>query len=79
MKILLTFEVIFLVKNTIFWGVRPCGFSKNRRFGGTYRFHYQSDKNRRARNNVSNTQQPKSTAKTAVFIVTAAKPSNLTH
>jgi hypothetical protein len=29
----------------------------NRRFGGMYRLHYQGDKNRRARNNVSSNYQ----------------------
>jgi hypothetical protein len=33
----------------------PCGSCKNRQFGGTYRMHHQSDKNRQARNNVSRT------------------------
>jgi hypothetical protein len=41
------------MKNAVFWGVTPCGSCKNRRFGGTYRLHYQGDENRPARNNVS--------------------------
>jgi hypothetical protein len=55
------FEVLIAasVKNAVFWHVTPCGSSKNRRFGGTYRLHHQSDKNRRARNNVSNNKQQK--------------------
>jgi hypothetical protein len=39
------------MKNTVFWDVTPCDSCKSRRFGGTYRFHHQGDKNRRARNN----------------------------
>jgi hypothetical protein len=43
-----------VTKNSaVFWDVMPCGSCKNRRFGGSYRLHHQSDKNRRARNNVS--------------------------
>jgi hypothetical protein len=37
-------------KNGVFWDVTPCGSCKNRRFGGTYRFHHQGDKNQRTRN-----------------------------
>jgi hypothetical protein len=44
-----------IVKNGDFWYVTPCGFCKNRRFGGTEHFHHQGDKNRRTRNNVSRT------------------------
>jgi hypothetical protein len=36
------------MKNAIFWDVTPCGSCKNRRSGGTYRFHHQDDKNQRA-------------------------------
>jgi hypothetical protein len=42
-----------LIKNAVLCDVTPCGSCKNERFGGTYRLHYQSDKNRRAGNNVS--------------------------
>jgi hypothetical protein len=31
----------FSIKNSVFWNVTPCGSCKNRRFGGTYRFHLQ--------------------------------------
>jgi hypothetical protein len=31
--------------------------------GGSYRLHYQGDKNQQARKNISNNQQPKHTAK----------------
>jgi hypothetical protein len=30
------------MKNAVFWDIKPCDSSKNRRIGGTYRFHYQS-------------------------------------
>jgi hypothetical protein len=38
------------MKNGVFWDVTPCGSCNNLRFGGTYRLHYQDDKNRRERN-----------------------------
>jgi hypothetical protein len=43
---LLRFEVFTAVtmKNVVVWNVTPCGSYKNRRFGGTWRFHYQGDK-----------------------------------
>jgi hypothetical protein len=44
----------FCLKNAVVCDATPCGSCKNRRFRVTYRLHYQSDKNRRARNNVSN-------------------------
>jgi hypothetical protein len=37
------------VKNAVFWDVTPCGSCDSRRFGGTYRLHHQSDKNRGVR------------------------------
>jgi hypothetical protein len=40
------------MKNAVFWDVTPCGFCKNRCFGGTYRFHRPGDENQRARKNV---------------------------
>jgi hypothetical protein len=40
------------LKNGVFWVVTPCGSCKNRRFGGTYRLHHQSEKNQQGRNNV---------------------------
>jgi hypothetical protein len=33
------------MKNAVFWDVKPCGYYKNRRFGGTYHFHHQGYKN----------------------------------
>jgi hypothetical protein len=44
------------MNSIIFWGMAPCGFSKDRRFGGTYRLHLQGEKNQRTRN-VSNNYQ----------------------
>jgi hypothetical protein len=35
------------MKNAVFWDVTPCGFCKNRRFGGIYRLHHQGGKKRR--------------------------------
>jgi hypothetical protein len=32
------------MKNGVFWVVTPCGSSKNRRFGGTWRLLHQGDK-----------------------------------
>jgi hypothetical protein len=32
------------MKNVVFWDVTPCGSCKNRRFGGTYHLHHQSDR-----------------------------------
>jgi hypothetical protein len=32
------------MKNGVFWDVKPCGFCKNRRFGGKYRLHHKSDR-----------------------------------
>jgi hypothetical protein len=41
------------MKISVFTNVTPCGFCRNRRFGGMYRLHHQGDKNRQARNNVT--------------------------
>jgi hypothetical protein len=41
------------IKNAVFRDVTSCGACKNRSFGGTYRLHYQGEKNQRARNSVS--------------------------
>jgi hypothetical protein len=35
------------MKNAVFCDVKPCGFYKKGRFGGTYRLHHLGDKNRR--------------------------------
>jgi hypothetical protein len=49
-----SFEVLTAVtkKNAVFSDVTLYGSCRNRRFGRTYRFHHQGDKNWRARNNV---------------------------
>jgi hypothetical protein len=46
------FEVLTAVtmKNVVFWDVALCRFCVNRRFGGTYRLHFQSRKNSRSSN-----------------------------
>jgi hypothetical protein len=31
------------MENAVFWNVTPCSSCKNRRFGGTYRHHHQSE------------------------------------
>jgi hypothetical protein len=41
------------MKYAVFSYVMPCGFFKNRRFGGTYRLLHQGEKNPLGRNNVS--------------------------
>jgi hypothetical protein len=51
------------MKNAGSWDVTPRGSCKNRRFGGTYHLHRQSDKNRRTLNNVSINWQLKHAAK----------------
>jgi hypothetical protein len=38
------------MKNAVLWNATRWGSRKNRLFGGTYRLHHQSDKNRRSRN-----------------------------
>jgi hypothetical protein len=75
------------MKNAVFWDVTPCGSRRNRRFGGNHSHDHQDVKNLRARN-ISSNQQLKHTVlkephdltsqKTALFIVTAVKTSNLT-
>jgi hypothetical protein len=50
------------LKNAVFWNVTPCGSCSNRRFEGTYRHHHHGCQNQLVRN-VSNSQQPKHTAK----------------
>jgi hypothetical protein len=48
------FEVFTAVtmKNAVFWNVTLCDSCKDRRFGGTYRFHYQGEKIRSVRNKI---------------------------
>jgi hypothetical protein len=45
--------ISFILKNSDFWDFTSCGSCKNRRYGGTQRFHHQGVKNRWTRNNVS--------------------------
>jgi hypothetical protein len=77
------------MKNAVFWDVTPCGSFKNQRFGGMQRINHQVDKNLRARNVSSNLepkhcsrflQEPRgvTSQKTAFFIITPVKTSNLT-
>jgi hypothetical protein len=51
-KILVRFEVFTAVtmKNAVFWDVVPCRYCVNRRFGGTYRFHFHGMRNPRVMN-----------------------------
>jgi hypothetical protein len=51
------------IKNAVLWDVTPCGSCKNRRFGGTCRFHYQGDENWRA-GKFSSNYQPKHAVQT---------------
>jgi hypothetical protein len=53
--LLVKYEVLTAVnlKNVVYWDVMQCSSSKNRRFGGTYRLHHESENNQLARNNVS--------------------------
>jgi hypothetical protein len=39
------------MKNAVFWDMTPCGSCGNQILGGMYRFHYQGEKNQRARKN----------------------------
>jgi hypothetical protein len=41
-----------LIRNAVLLDLKPCSSCKNRRFGGTYLFHYQGEKILRARKNV---------------------------
>jgi hypothetical protein len=34
-----------MMDSAVFWDVAPCGFIINRRFGGTFRFHFQGRRN----------------------------------
>jgi hypothetical protein len=58
-----TYKQIYRVKNAIFWVVTPCGSCKNRHFRGICHLHYQSNKNRKARNSVNSNKQPKHAVK----------------
>jgi hypothetical protein len=80
-------------KNAVFWDVAPCRSCVNRRFGGTYRLHLQGRKIRERGTSVSRWLQliyvplkrrftqdlhAPTSQKSAFFIVTAVKISNLT-
>jgi hypothetical protein len=45
------------MKNAVFWNVALCRSCVNRRFGGTYRPHFQGRKTRERRTSVSKWQQ----------------------
>jgi hypothetical protein len=45
------------MENTAFLDVTPCRSCKDQRFGGTFLFHYQGDKNQRDRKSVGSNQQ----------------------
>jgi hypothetical protein len=51
--LLLKYKLLFSFEEFVFYGVAPCGSSKNRRFDGTYRFHHQGDKNQRTKNTLA--------------------------
>jgi hypothetical protein len=51
------------MKSVVLWNAGPCVSCKNRRLIGTYRFHHQGDKNRRASIKVRSNSQLKHTAK----------------
>jgi hypothetical protein len=44
-SLVVRFEVFTAVtmKNGVFWDITPCGYCKNRRFGGTWRLLHQGD------------------------------------
>jgi hypothetical protein len=70
------------IKNAVFWDVIPCGSCKKWRFGGMYRLHHQSDKNRRyipTKHRFLQEPHDVPSQKTAFFLVTAVKASNLTY
>jgi hypothetical protein len=79
------------MKKVVFWDVAPCGSCVNRRFGGTYRPHLQRRRIRERGTSLSSWLQAvpskrrykqdlqgATSQKTAFFIVTAVKTSNLT-
>jgi hypothetical protein len=65
------------MKNGVFWNVTPCGFCKNRLFGGTYRLLHRGDKNQWTRNNTSCNQQPMHAAKKCLLVTASVVPSSL--
>jgi hypothetical protein len=74
------------MKKAVFWDVAPCSSGVNRRFGGTYRLHLQGRREsirKSAREasvrDVKGRLHGATSQKTAFFIVTAVKTSNLTY
>jgi hypothetical protein len=76
------------MKKAVFWDVAPCRNGVNRQFGGTYRLHLQG-RREIIRNSAREASVPPkrrltpflhgaASQKTAFFIVTAVKTSNLT-
>jgi hypothetical protein len=41
------------MKNVVFWDVSPCGFCRNRPFGGTYRLHLHGKNNQQTKNTLA--------------------------
>jgi hypothetical protein len=64
-------------KNAVIWVAKPFGFCKSQRFGGTYRFPHQDDKNWRARNNVSSNGQAKPCSELQLLISANVDPNSL--
>jgi hypothetical protein len=72
------------MKNGVFWDVTPCGSYKNRRYGGTYRFHHQDDKNRRARTTLAvtinrSTRMKEALSSSETSLLTRATRRNITE
>jgi hypothetical protein len=41
------------MKNVVLWDVSLCGSCRNRRFGGTYHFHFQGENNQRTKSTLA--------------------------
>jgi hypothetical protein len=70
------------MKNAVFWDVAPCKSSANRRFGGAYRLHLQVRRRKRylpPKRQFTFDLHGATSQKTAFFIVTIVKTSNLNH
>jgi hypothetical protein len=66
------------MKNAVFWDVAPCRSCVNRRFGGTYLLRLQDRKICEQLRRFTHDLHGTTSQKTAFFIVTAVKTSNLT-
>jgi hypothetical protein len=68
------------MKNVVFRDITPCGSSKNRRFGGTYRLHHQVDKSRWTRKMLAATSNRSMLrrSKKYFFVATNVVPSSPT-